>query len=203
MSTSAVLLLSSEAANPQAAESRRRLRKLLGSASPSVRQALSSFCRAFEKPTQEQGQLGDFSWLVSQVQHLKPEKIYTIRVILDDYDTNPTEEALANVVTATAEVVCRSAYDAEAIAPTSVEPSAELEKAEAGLRKHRDYVGEKIRMFREKRGLNQTQLALVVGFDQSTISRIENGLHPNTHLTIRKIAKALRVKAGEIDPTFA
>jgi transcriptional regulator with XRE-family HTH domain len=62
------------------------------------------------------------------------------------------------------------------------------------------HVGQEIRRVREERGLNQAQLAVVVGTGPAAISRIENGRQsPNTE-TLERIARALGVEAGDLFP---
>lgn len=70
-----------------------------------------------------------------------------------------------------------------------------------GMEKWLTYVSERIRALREAAGLTQVELAVATGLEQSHISRLENGKHSPSHLTIEKIAKALGVNAKEIDPS--
>lgn len=58
-----------------------------------------------------------------------------------------------------------------------------------GLKLWSDHVGRKIKELREKAGLNQARLAEMAGLTQSHISRLENGEHSPTNLTLGKIAK--------------
>jgi DNA-binding XRE family transcriptional regulator len=69
-----------------------------------------------------------------------------------------------------------------------------------GLKRWADHVGGKIRELRNKVGMTQADLARAAGLTQSHVSRLENAEHSATHLTLTKIAKALGVEAGEIDP---
>ena len=43
------------------------------------------------------------------------------------------------------------------------------------IQEYRQRIGERIRTFREKRGLNQDELAEIMEINRSTISKIENG----------------------------
>jgi transcriptional regulator with XRE-family HTH domain len=62
------------------------------------------------------------------------------------------------------------------------------------------HIGQEIRRVREERGLNQAQLAVVVGTGPAAISRIENGRQsPNTE-TLQRIARALDVDVGNLFP---
>ncbi len=53
----------------------------------------------------------------------------------------------------------------------------------------------KLKDFREKRFLSQTELAVMAGVTQGTISKAENGEKVSLG-SIKKIAKALKVKPG-------
>jgi ribosome-binding protein aMBF1 (putative translation factor) len=69
-----------------------------------------------------------------------------------------------------------------------------------GLKKRADQVGGAIRGLRERAGLNQSELAEKAGLTQSHVSRLENAGHSATHMTLEKIAKALGVTVGDLDP---
>lgn len=80
------------------------------------------------------------------------------------------------------------------------EPLAAEHPLPRGVKGWAEHVGRKIRSLREKANLTQTQLAEKAGLPQSHISRLENAEHSATHLTLEKIAQALGVTAGDIDP---
>lgn len=69
-----------------------------------------------------------------------------------------------------------------------------------GAKKWAKHVGGTIRMLRDKAGLTQVELAKKAGLPQSHISRLENAEHTATNITLGKIAKALGVEIGDIDP---
>jgi DNA-binding XRE family transcriptional regulator len=69
-----------------------------------------------------------------------------------------------------------------------------------GLKCWADHVGKKIRQLREKAGLTQVQLADKAGLPQSHISRLENAEYSATNMTLEKIANALGVTVGDMDP---
>ena len=71
-----------------------------------------------------------------------------------------------------------------------------------GLTKWAAHAGKRIKQLREKAGLTQSQLAEKAGIPQSYVSRLENGDHSPTHKTVTKLAQALGVLVGEIDPLF-
>lgn len=63
------------------------------------------------------------------------------------------------------------------------------------------FVGKKIRDLREEAGLTQVQLAEKAGIPQSHVSRLENTEHSPTHKTLVKLAMALNVPIGTLDPS--
>ena len=67
---------------------------------------------------------------------------------------------------------------------------------------YRKKVGETIRDLRQAQGMTQEQLAEAAGLPQSHISRLECGKHTATHVTIQRIAEALRTEPGRLDPGF-
>lgn len=69
-----------------------------------------------------------------------------------------------------------------------------------GTEKWAEHVGRAIRQLREQARLTQTQLAEKAGLTQSHISRLEKAEHSATHLTLQKIAVALGVEVGQLDP---
>ncbi len=72
-----------------------------------------------------------------------------------------------------------------------------------GLKRWAEYVGLRIRRLRKAAGMKQANLAAAAGLTQSHIGRLENAEHGATHLTLTKIAKALGVDVGELDPCTA
>ena len=62
------------------------------------------------------------------------------------------------------------------------------------------HVGGKIKVLREAANLNQSELARMAGLTQPHVSRLENAEYTATHKTLVKIATALGVEIGELDP---
>jgi ribosome-binding protein aMBF1 (putative translation factor) len=79
-------------------------------------------------------------------------------------------------------------------------PLTEEKPLSRGLKLWAEQVGRKIRELRDEAGLTQVQLAEKTGIPQSHVSRLENAEHSATNLTLEKIAKALGVQVGDIDP---
>jgi DNA-binding XRE family transcriptional regulator len=76
-----------------------------------------------------------------------------------------------------------------------------VESGVGPLEKWVQHASERIRELRKAKKMTQETLADKTGIPQSYISRLENGEHSPTAMTIRKIAEALGVPAKEIDPS--
>ena len=59
-------------------------------------------------------------------------------------------------------------------------------------------VGRKMRLIRQKKGLNQEEVASDAGIHVSTLGRIERGESNAPIQTVNKIAQALHVKAKDL-----
>lgn len=92
------------------------------------------------------------------------------------------------------EILTQSPPAAEPMTPADDEPMTR------GLKKWTEHVGKTIRELREQAGMTQTQLAEEAGLTQSHVSRLEKAEHSATHLTLQKIARALGVDVGKLDP---
>jgi DNA-binding XRE family transcriptional regulator len=79
-------------------------------------------------------------------------------------------------------------------------PLPERKPVPEKFQKWTDFISKKIRAEREAAGLTQQQLAEKAGLGQSHISRLENGEHSPSHLTLEKIACALGKSVAELDP---
>jgi DNA-binding XRE family transcriptional regulator len=69
------------------------------------------------------------------------------------------------------------------------------------LGKWKEYVGRQVCELRKKKGMTQDDLAKATGLPQSHVSRIERATLSPSHATVERIAKALGVAAGAIDPS--
>lgn len=95
----------------------------------------------------------------------------------------------------------------EIVCPDGVADEGQLE---AGVNKeakkrvdvYHKKVGAEIRKRRIVKGYTQSELAIKAGIPQSHISRLEIGRHTPTHVTIKKLAKALNTQPRMLDPGF-
>lgn len=63
----------------------------------------------------------------------------------------------------------------------------------------KQFIGARVKVARERAGLNQSQVAERSGLPQSHISRIENGVHSPSRKTLEKLASALGIDISELD----
>lgn len=103
------------------------------------------------------------------------------------------------------ESIRRAMVEILAQSPPSVRelPLAREEPLSGGLRTWAQEVGGRIKRLREQSGLTQIRLAEKAGLTQSHISRLEHADHSPTNMTLQKIADALGVDVGQIDPYAA
>jgi DNA-binding XRE family transcriptional regulator len=85
-------------------------------------------------------------------------------------------------------------------APITVQPLPDAPAKSPKQQPWCEHVGRRIRELRTAAGLSQQELAEKARLTQSHISRIENAEHRPNHFTISKIAEALGVEVGNIDP---
>ncbi len=115
--------------------------------------------------------------------------------LLQDWRKADDPEERRSIQRAMEEVLAQIPAEVRPLEPTGHEASMSR-----GLKARADRVGKRIRELRERAGLTQTVLAEKAGLPQSHISRLENAEHSATHMTLEKIARALGVRVGDIDP---
>jgi hypothetical protein len=85
--------------------------------------------------------------------------------------------------------------------PTGTEPfPLQDEPMPPGLRRWVEHVGGKIRELRTGAGMTQADLSRAAGIPSDYIRRLEDLEHPASHLALTKLARALGVDVGAIDP---
>lgn len=89
----------------------------------------------------------------------------------------------------------------ELVGGISIEHVESKQEIPEKLRARAEHVGSKIKEIRTSRKLNQTDLAKATGLPQPHISRLENGEHSPSFKTLTKIAGALDVEVGDLDPS--
>lgn len=59
-------------------------------------------------------------------------------------------------------------------------------------------IGQKIKIIRQQKGISQQELAAMINYEKSNMSRLESGGTNPTILTLDKIAKALGVEISAL-----
>ena len=62
------------------------------------------------------------------------------------------------------------------------------------------YVGKKIKLLREAKGLSQQDLAALCNFEKSNLSRLEAGRTNPTIATLLKVSQALEIQLSDLLP---
>jgi DNA-binding XRE family transcriptional regulator len=135
------------------------------------------------------------SVLLERVQSLPKEDrndLFELVLALRD-STDPSDQQ--GIRRAMEEILCQAPITFAALPGTEDQPLSQK------LKSWSEHVGQKIRQLREGAGLNQAQLAEKAGLTQSHVSRLENAEHSPTHFTLVKIAGALGVPVGQLDPS--
>jgi DNA-binding XRE family transcriptional regulator len=126
---------------------------------------------------------------------LEPDGFDSLERLLVAIAESP-EVSPIEVVKTISELLCPD----EHIGGIETRPRAENPDTRARLIYSRKYIGEQIRTHREAAGLTQTRLAKLAKIPQSHVCRLECGKHTPSHITINRIAKALKIKPSQIDP---
>lgn len=70
------------------------------------------------------------------------------------------------------------------------------------LQRRMEWIGQRVRDRRKELNLSQIDVANTAGLPQSHISRIEAGKISPSHRTLEKLAIALQIKVGDLDPSY-
>ena len=131
--------------------------------------------------------------LVDRVRTLPKEDRNDLFALVKTLESVETEEERDAVVCGMREIVRQQ--------KGGLQPMSLSGKPSEKLQSWMDYVGGRIRCFREQAGLTQQALAEKAGLRQSHICRLEKGHHSPSALTLEKIADALKIAVSELDPS--
>ena len=79
--------------------------------------------------------------------------------------------------------------------------AGDIEEVPSGVQERTNWVGKRVKECREQKSLTQSELAERSGLRQPQISRLEAGVHSPSFKTLEKIANALGVTVGDLDPS--
>ncbi|QDU05418.1 anaerobic benzoate catabolism transcriptional regulator [Gimesia chilikensis] len=141
--------------------------------------------------------------LLSQLLKLPAEKLKKFTELGALYqaavDPEEQEEILqAGVEILRPELSCLGQATAE---ENSIDDTVDPEAARK-VESYRKKVGLRIKKYRKLLGWTQAELAKVANIPQSHVCRLEKGKHAATDVTIERVAKALGVSPGDLDPAM-
>jgi len=131
--------------------------------------------------------------LVDRIRTLPKEDRNDLFALVEALETAQTEEDRDAIARGMREILRQQ--------KSQVLPMAFGGEPSEGLQRWMGFVSERIRHFREQAGLTQQELAEKTGLRQSHISRLEQGHHSPSALTVEKIAGALGIAISELDPS--
>ncbi|MFO0799200.1 MAG: helix-turn-helix transcriptional regulator [Gemmataceae bacterium] len=146
-------------------------------------------------PEEDQQFVLALSVITSRINKLGPGDRDDLFALMIEWQRSSDKDERVSVKTAMLEILTQGQVTAKPLPLTGEHPIPV--KAESWAR----HVGMTIRKLRDQAGLTQEQLAQRAGLPQSHISRIETATYTATHKTLEKIAAALGVKVGDLDPT--
>lgn len=131
--------------------------------------------------------------LVKKISSLPKERRQDLRELLDDINGTSNDAERNEIARTMMEIVMPE------IIGTLVMDAPQRKTDGTFLRARSEWIGERIRQLRERRGWTQTDLADASGLPQSHISRLEVGKHSPSNVTLKKIAKALKIDVHALD----
>src|SRR5487761_106399 len=133
--------------------------------------------------------------LVDRIRGLPQEDREDLFELVKELPAAKDCEEVESIVLAMREVLEQAPLTVRAVGQSNdEEPGAQLAKWIA-------FVSGRIKTLRKEKGLTQEALAQRAGLPQSHVSKLENGRHSPSSVTLEKIAKALGVASSELDPS--
>jgi ribosome-binding protein aMBF1 (putative translation factor) len=129
--------------------------------------------------------------------NLAPKQLAYLEELRDLFQKSHDKDERNEILEAFMEIVCPDGIEEEGGMDDGVS-----EDTKSRVNDYHQRVGDQIRKRRIAKGLTQTALAKKAGIPQSHVSRLEAGQHTPTHVTIKKLAKALNTQPRMLDPGF-
>ena len=136
--------------------------------------------------------------MLDRILRLRLTQQRRILQLVELYQKAANEQEAIEIGEVLAEILFR---DPESLVATRINDERSKDAGKA-LERHRTYVGEQIRKWRQRVKMSQEELANKAGIPQSHVCRLETGKHAPTYVTIEKLAQALGVKPSQLDPGF-
>ncbi len=129
---------------------------------------------------------------------LPSDKLEQLQQLRDYFGRARTQRERREIIDAVAELIWPPNDGTKAV---NLELGID-KRARAKVDNYREQVGNAIRRRREKLNMTQEELAKLAGIPQSHVSRLEQGRHAPTHITVKRLAKALKTRPAKLDPGF-
>lgn len=137
------------------------------------------------------------TWLLKRFKELPPESLGDIMVLIEAITSPETPVEERDDIYKT----IREILFPQLVGDVCTGHAGSVEQTPEKLQRRIDYVGRMVKQQREARGLTQGELADKSGLRQPQISRLEAGVHSPSLRTLEKIANALGVAVGDLDPS--
>ena len=137
------------------------------------------------------------TWLLNRFRELSTESLRDV-VLLMEMMTNPETlpEERDDIYSTVREILFP-----QLIGKIRTGLGDEVSETPARVRRRTEWVGTRIKERRKEKGLTQADLAERSGLQQPQVSRLEAGVHSPSFKTLSKIAKALGIDVGDLDPS--
>ncbi|WP_439627618.1 helix-turn-helix domain-containing protein [Gemmata sp.] len=145
-------------------------------------------------PEEDQQFVLALSVIMNRINRLDPADRDDLFALMNEWQKTSDREERVKIKTAMLEIMTQGQVASNPLALAGDHP---VHPMASNWSRH---VGAKIRKLREEMGLTQTQLAEKAGLPQPHISRIETATYTATRKTLEKIAAALGVPVGQLDP---
>jgi len=133
--------------------------------------------------------------LLNRISSLSPEALSDLAQVATELAQCSSREAFDDISETIREIVFP-----ELIGNLQIGTAGKAAGDGKQLSKWKEFIGAKVRELRKTAKLTQNQLAVKSGLPQSHISRIESGQHNPSRKTLTRIAEALGVSVGDLDP---
>lgn len=137
------------------------------------------------------------TWLLKRFKELPNESLKDI-VSLMEMITNP--ETVPKERDDIYETI-REILFPQLIGTVCIGHAGQVEHTPDNVQERINWVGTTVKRRREEKGFTQTDLAKKSGLRQPQISRLEAGVHSPSFKTLERIANALGVAVGDLDPS--
>lgn len=141
--------------------------------------------------------------LVERVLRLPRRKLDRVAELQQLFVAAADDEERQEIVNAVMEIVQSSATDMKwPRGPDELLDDTVSSEAARRVESYRRKVGQNIKRARKAKKWTQDELATAAGIPQPHVCRLEQGRHAATDTTIERIAAALGVPAGQLDPAL-